>query len=263
MKIVWLGGSHPRHLYYINKICEKFELAGAVIEVRENLLPTPPDGLEDIDRENFIKHFNNRELAEKKYFGDQKFPDCSIHKVEHGEINTPESAEFVKSINPDLVLIFGCGLVKSPITEVLPAHTVNLHLGLSPRYRGAATLFWPFYFLEPTYSGSTFHYIVSEPDAGEIIHQVTPQLFEDDGIHDVACRTVVQSALEAQQLLKIFEEKGGWVTRKQKATGKNFLASDFIPQHLRLIYNLYNDDIVRQYLSGKLKCKTPNLYRQF
>jgi hypothetical protein len=263
MKLFWIGGSHPRHLYYINTIAQRFPLAGAIIEKRENLLPQPPAGLDEVDRQNFIRHFGNRARAEERYFGDQPFPDCPTLQVSHETLNTPASADFVRSIAPDLVLVFGSGMVREPLFSALPHHTINLHLGLSPRYRGAATLFWPFYFLEPTYAGSTFHYIVSEPDAGDIVHQVLPELHPDDGIHDVACKVVVKSAQEAIPLLEIFEHKGEWSTRPQKATGKNFLASDFKPHHLRVIYNLYHDDMVRQYLEGKLPCKTPNPYRQF
>jgi folate-dependent phosphoribosylglycinamide formyltransferase PurN len=263
MKLFWIGGSHPRHLFYINTICREFKLAGALLELRENLLPHPPDGLAELDRQNFIRHFTNREKAEKKYFGEQPFPDCPTLTVGKDTLNSEASVEFIRSIDPDLVLIFGSGMVRDPLTSALPRHAVNLHLGLSPRYRGAATLFWPFYFMEPPYAGSTFHYIVYEPDAGEVIHQVVPQLNPEDGIHDVACKTVVQSAQDALTLLKIFNEKGSWKTRQQKATGKNFLANDFMPEHLRVIYNLFNDDMVSQYLDGKLKCKNPTLYRQF
>ncbi|MFH2104558.1 MAG: formyltransferase family protein [Chloroflexota bacterium] len=263
MKLFWIGGSHPRHLYYINTIAKEYPLAGAIVEIRENLMPQPPDGLEGMDRENFIRHFSNREKAEEHYFGKQSFPDCPMHKVSHDALNTQSSIEFLDSVNPDIVLIFGSGMVRDPLFSALPKHAVNLHLGLSPRYRGSATLFWPFYFMEPPCAGSTFHYIVSEPDAGEIIHQVVPGLHMDDGIHDVACKVVVQSAQDAIALLGIFDTKGGWVTRKQKATGKNFLASDFIPEHLRVIYNVFNDDMVREYLSGHLHCKTPTPYRQF
>ena len=263
MKLFWIGGSHPRHLYYINTIRKEFNLAGALIEMRENLLPQPPAGLEKLDRDNFILHFANREKAEMKYFGEQPFPDCPSMKVTHEALNSAESVDFLRSINPDLVLVFGSGMVREPLFSALPNHAVNLHLGLSPRYRGAATLFWPFYFLEPAFAGGTFHYIVSEPDAGEIIHQVVPELDKEDGIHDVACKTVVQSAKEAILLLKIYTERGSWVTRKQKATGKNFLAGDFMPQHLRTIYNVYHDEIVQQYLEGKLPQRKPSLFRQF
>ncbi len=263
MRILWVGGSHPRHLYYINTIRKEFPLAGAIVEMRENMMPEPPEGISELDRQNFIRHFENREKAEKHYFGEQPLPDCAMLQVSKDELNSAKSAAFAKTINPDIVLVFGSGLIKEPLYSALPRHTVNLHLGLSPRYRGAATLFWPFYFLEPPYAGTTFHYIVAEPDAGEVIHQVVPDLKPEDGIHDVACKAVVASARDAIELLRIYEREGDWLVHKQKATGKNFLASDFKPEHLRVIYQVYNDDMVRQYLEGKLQSKLPKLVRQF
>jgi len=263
MRVLWIGGSHPRHLYYINTIGKKFKLCGAVVEIREHLVPEPPEGLADIDRKNFIRHFDDRERAERLHFGEQDLPSCPTLRTRHDDLNSPSSAEFVRSLKPDLVLIFGSGMIRDPLFSAIPCPVVNLHLGLSPRYRGSATLFWPFYFMEPTYAGSTFHFIVAEPDAGEIIHQVTPVLQREDGIHDVACKTVVQSAREATDLLDSFQQNGHWQQRKQRATGKNFLSSDFRPQHLRVVYNVFSNDMVRSYLDGELPCKTPTLYRQF
>jgi folate-dependent phosphoribosylglycinamide formyltransferase PurN len=263
MKILWIGGNHPRHLYFINAIQKDFNLSGAIIERREHMIPRPPEGIGELDRNNFIRHFENRDKAEKKYFGWQQLPDCPKLEVDQDNLNSARSVDFIKSIKPDLVLIFGSGLIKEPLLSALPHHTINLHLGISPRYRGAATLFWPFYFMEPGYAGSTFHYIISEADAGDVIHQVVPELHPEDGIHDVACKTVISSAQEALQLLKIFVSEGEWKRHKQKGSGKNFLSGDFKPEHLRVIYNLFNDDMVKHYLEGRLKSKTPSLIRQF
>lgn len=263
MRILWIGGSHPRHLSYINTVQQAFPLAGAIVERRGALVPLPPDDVSDHDRRNFIEHFDRRARAEEKYFGDPPFPDCPILEVAHEELNTFRSVEFARQIRPDLVLVFGSGLIKDPLASALPEHTINLHLGLSPRYRGAATLFWPFYFLEPPYAGTTFHYIVSEPDAGDVIHQVVPELEAGDGIHDVACKAVLAAAKEALPLLQIFERDGHWKRHKQRATGKNFLASDFKPEHLRVIYDVYQDAMVREYLEGRLMSKVPVLVRQF
>ena len=263
MRILWLGGSHPRHLYFVNAVGRRFELAGCILEVRENIISQPSASMEKIDRDNFIRHFSNRARKEEEYFEVQHFPYCPTLKVEAGDLNSEESAFFCRSIKPDVVLIFGCGLIKDPLFSALPRDTLNLHLGLSPRYRGSATLFWPFYFIEPTYAGCTFHYIVDEPDAGDIVHQVVPNLCLDDQIHDVGCKAVVSAASEVVELMRIFESKGKWKRRRQNATGKNFLTSDFIPEHLRVIYNLYDDDMVRHYLEGRLKCRSPKLFRQF
>lgn len=263
MKLMWIGGSHPRHLYYINQVRQAFPLAGAVLEKREHLIPSPPEGVDPVDRDNFVRHFQDRAEAEAAYFGNQQPPSENVLEVSEQDLNSEATAGFVESIGPDVVLVFGCGLIKGPLYEVLPRHTVNLHLGLSPRYRGAATLFWPFYFLEPPYAGTTFHYIVAEPDAGDVIHQVVPELRREDGIHDVACRAVQASASEAVGLLRVFEREGGWTVHRQQATGKNFLASDFKPEHLRMIYNVYDNNMVAHFLDGKLRSKTPKLFRQF
>lgn len=263
LKILWIGGSHSRHLFFVHALQKKFEIAGAIIQKRENIMPEPPDDINEIDRQNFLKHFTDRDKAEKKYFDSPNYPNCDILETSGSEINSHNTAKFIDSIKPDVALIFGSGLLKEPVFSTLPKHTINIHSGLSPRYRGSATLFWPFYFMEPNFAGSTFHYIVSEPDAGNIIHQCVPDLELNDGIHDVACKTVLKSVNESIRLLQFFEKEGQWITFKQKGTGKNFLDSDFKPEHLRIIYNLFDNDMVKYYLEGKLKSKTPNLISQF
>ena len=263
MKIIIITGNHPRHLFFLNSIHKKYPLSGMILQRRENIIPDPDKELEQIDKENFIKHFQNRQKTEASYFDTPTIPSINRLDVTDESLNSEESAKFVKKINPDVVLIFGTNLIKDPLFSILPRHAINLHLGLSPRYRGSATLFWPFYFMEPSYAGSTFHYIIEEPDAGNIIHQSIPQLEIKDGIHDVACKTVIQSSKDIIKLLEIFERHGRWKIFKQKGTGKNFLDSDFKPQHLRVVYNIFNDQLVREYLSGNLSCKIPRLFRQF
>jgi hypothetical protein len=263
MRTLWIGGNHPRHLYYINTVAAIYPLSGALIETRENLIPDPPERLAEVDRENFVRHFDSRAQAEERYFGDQPLPDCPRLEVGAGGLNGDASVDFVHEIDPELVLIFGSGLIKDPLYSALPRHSINLHLGVSPRYRGAATLFWPFYFMEPAYAGTTFHYIIAEPDAGDVIHQVTPALVRGDGVHDVACKAVMTSAREAVHLLEIFERDGQWKVHRQRGTGKNFLASDFKPEHLRVLYNVFDNDMVDRYLDGDLPSKEPPLFRQY
>lgn len=258
MKIGWIGGDQPRHLYYINEIAEHFEVSRGVMQIRGSSIPTIDASEEVHDRRNWTKHFWDRQQAEELYFGKQPLPTFPYLAVTKEELNTQKTADYMKGM--DLVLVFGCGMIREPLFSALPKDTINLHLGLSPRYRGAATLFWPFYFLEPNWAGTTFHYIVNTPDGGDIIHQVVPKLQKDDGIHDVACRAVVESTRWACRLIKMYPD---WVKYPQKPeSGKNFLESDFKPQHLRVIYNVYNNDVVKKYLEGKIKSKEPKLLCQ-
>lgn len=263
MKILWIGGSHRRHYYFANTLHDSHTLSGALIVNREEMIPQPPDNTPDHDAQNFLKHFSDRNQAEIEYFGKQSPPPCATLQVAPKELNSRKSVDFVRSIQPDIVIIFGSGLIKDPLFAELPKETINMHLGLSPRYRGAATLFWPFYFLEPQYAGTTFHYIVAEPDAGTIVHQVTPELKMGDGIHDVGAKTVLASTDAAIRLLEVVKRGKKWKTYRQRSTGKNFLRNDFQPGHLRLIYDTYHNRIVDEYLSGNLKSKTPKLFSQF
>tara|TARA_Y100000782_G_C10120887_1_gene238622 strand:- start:62 stop:868 length:807 start_codon:yes stop_codon:yes gene_type:complete len=267
LKIVWIGGNHPRHLYYLSKINEIFPIDGAIIEIRDgdtsSRVPEIPIDLNENDKKNFSIHFENRFKAEEKYFSNLKTPTCPVLHIKKEELNSNKTVKFIQSISPDIVLTFGCHMIKDPLMSKLPINTINLHGGLSPRYRGVATMFWPFYFLEPNHVGATFHYLTSIPDAGSIIHQSVPKLEYGDKIHDVACKTIISASEDIVKLLSIFEKDGDWVKVDQKRSSRNFLDSDFKSEHLRVIYNLFNDDIVDQFLSGKIKSLPPKLVTQF
>ncbi|WP_197408322.1 formyltransferase family protein [Campylobacter iguaniorum] len=230
------------------------------MEKRENFLPKPDSSLEDIDKINFIRHFDNRQKFEIEFFGKNKIlPNCEICQVSEHDLSGQNSVEFIKKIKPDVVFIFGTEMIREPLYSVLPKMTINLHLGLSPRYRGSATLFWPFYFLEPNWAGSTFHFITNKPDAGGIIHQTLPILEKGDTIHQVACKVVKQSSIEVRRIIDILNSRQNLRIYKQKTSGKNFLTRDFVPQHLRVIYNLFNDNIVDYFLEKKINPKNPNI----
>jgi len=259
MKYLIIGGDHPRHLHYLNSIVNNATVVGAILEKRESFIPEPPEGLEKKDHENFIRHFENREKYELEFFGkEKKLPECPIHYVIEETLSNEESVKFIKKLKPDVVFIFGTGMIREPLYSSLPKLKINLHLGISPRYRGSATLFWPFYFLEPNWAGSTFHLITDEPDAGDIIHQSLPVLEKGDTIHEIACKVVQQSAIDVKMIIDTLERGRELVLHKQKGTGKNFLTRDFIPQHLRIIYDLYDDDIVNQFLDKKITPRNPN-----
>ena len=258
MRIVLIGGTHPRHLYYHNAIAGNMslEVMGALLEQREHMIPQPPEGTSNRDAALFRRHFKARDAKEWEYFGYQSKPNTDIRLTSQDELLMTDNAHWIINKKPDLILVFGCHMLYGLFQDICP--TINLHLGLSPRYRGSATLFWPFYFLEPNYAGCTFHQIVDEPDAGEIVHQCRPELKRGDTIHDVQCRAVVKATADMLELLKTFDT---WEYKHQRNTGKCFLGADFIPQHLRMIYEVYDDNLVDAYLDGELSGREPYLYQ--
>jgi len=258
-----LCGTHRRHLYFASKLMETGNVVGIIEYKREEMLPQPPNNIDDYLHTLFLRHFIDREEIEKHHFSRSNYTNLSknqeILTTDSSSLNSSGSIEFIRRCKPDIVFIFGTGLISHEMLNILPRLTINLHLGLSPWYKGAATLFWPFFHLEPQMAGSTFHIVTNRIDAGSIVSQVVPNIVLGDGIHDVGAKAVIKSANEAQKIVTYLKEYGDLPLTEQKGNGKLFLVSDFKPHHLRVIYDLFDNSIVDKYLSGLLPGRDPLL----
>ena len=133
--------------------------------------------------------------------------------------------------------------IKNKTLEELPKKSFNLHGGISPWYRGSITHFWPSYFLEPQMTGMTLHQLTKDLDAGGIVHQNSGVLERGDGIHDLSCRTLKSFITELPFVInKIL--KDDFQLSTQKSSGKLWLNSDWRPEHLKLVYEYFNNKIV-------------------
>ena len=269
MKLLLFSGSHARHVYVHEQViaADDLEVAGIVSMQRESTLPDPPEGWPAHDRELFEHHFQRRDEVERATYGDrsvERYEDVAPTLfVDRDELNSERVAEFVREADADACFIFGTGLILDPVLPALPEWRLNFHLGLSPRYKGSATLFWPFYFLEPQFAGGTLHQIVPEPDAGGIVHHTVPQLERGNGIHETAADVTVQFAEETVALLEHLADTGSLPVEEQTRTGKLFLSNDFDPHYLRVIYDLYDNNIVDEYLDGNLGDRQPDVVDAF
>jgi methionyl-tRNA formyltransferase len=266
MRVLLFSGSHARHVYVHQKLVESdaLDVTGIVSMDREPTVPDPPPDWPAHDSELFEHHFNRREEVERDVYGDRS-PDwyssvAPTKYVQPDKLNSEHVAEFVRDADAEAAFIFGTGIIRSPVYDVLPEWRLNFHLGLSPWYRGSATLFWPFYFLQPQFAGGTLHQIVDEPDAGAIVHHSRPELKRGNGIHETAADVTVNFAEETTLLFEQLAEHGTLPTNEQTSSGKLFLKRDFEPHHLRVVYDLYDNDIVDRYLDGELGDRKPALF---
>lgn len=261
MRAIILSGSHQRHAFITQHFAELVDEALILVVQREAVIPRPPEYLNQHDRLLFERHFQTRQGKEKEAFGAIQWGESSpdFVPVDPQDLNNLETAKRVKDFAADICFVFGTPLIHEPLFSALPKDKINLHLGLSPRYRGAATLYFPFVMLQPQFAGITFHQIVEEPDAGPIVHQTTPELFAGDGIHDVGSRSVTQARQVLPELVSLWKREGLGDAQAQRTSGKNWLNRDFQPSQLRLIYDVYEDRIVDAYLAGELGDSKPRL----
>ena len=76
----------------------------------------------------------------------------------------------VKNFKPDVIIVYGTGIIKGPILEYTNK-IINIHLGMSPYYNGAGTNWWPMYNEEFEFVGTTVHYLDAGVDTGDILGQ--------------------------------------------------------------------------------------------
>ncbi|WP_087569409.1 formyltransferase family protein [Paenibacillus sp. MY03] len=267
MNTVFMTGSHPRHLYIARRLHEAGLLRALVIEQRESFVPAPPENLTEIDRKNFIRHFSDRDLTEHRFFDETISIDLldgiPVLYISQEELNSQKVVDWIRRFNPDQLVSYGVHKLSPEIIDICPNYAWNIHGGLSPWYRGTVTLFWPFYFMKPNWAGMTIHRLSPQIDAGDIIHHSVPELKKGDGIHDVACRAVTQVAKDLVKILNLRKDGHKFEGTPQKNSGKLFLNSDWEPTHLRVIYQLFDNDIVDQFLDGRIQSEAPNLVRAF
>jgi folate-dependent phosphoribosylglycinamide formyltransferase PurN len=264
MSVLMCLGSHPRHAYLAREVHAAGLLAGLVIERREAFVPAPPVGLAPSLVRLFERHFADRDRAEARHFGGADFPtDVPRLEVEREELNGEAVHAFLAAVPARLLLSYGVHILSAHTLAASSArHRWNLHGGLSPWYRGCITHFWPSYMLEPQMTGFTVHELTERLDHGPVIHQTGVELVRGDGLHDLACRAVLRLGKDLPRLVELAQSDRVDAVA-HTTSGRLWLARDWRPEHLRPIYEHYQNRVVDLCLDGEISGREPELIRQW
>tara|TARA_B100001063_G_C16750798_1_gene550189 strand:+ start:750 stop:1562 length:813 start_codon:yes stop_codon:yes gene_type:complete len=248
MKILLITGNHPRHFYFIKKFQEtSFNLSLIIEKRKDKFMPKINKNYKLNIKRLYKLHFNKRSIAEKKFFGDAKFNNKKVNFLSYVVRNDFSNGKLQKLISKhkfDILITYGCGLINNDILKMIRLYAWNVHGGLSPWYRGGATLFWPSYMLQPEYTGMTFHETTNKVDAGNIVFQNSAKIRPGDGIHDNACRVIKDFCDKLPLLLeKKILSKTKIKSMPQKSSGKIWTKKNWSPLNLKIIYELFDDKI--------------------
>ncbi len=208
-KVIILTGNEHRHTFF-----RKFIAINRNIKVLSTYCEKSKGAFQKIinDREEDSlskKHLKWRDESEKDFFEvfNKYTPDFSKPiEISKGEINNEKIVADIINKEPDLLIAYGSSIIKSRLLEVYKDRFINIHLGLSPYYRGSGTNFWPFVNDELQFVGTTFMFIDSGIDTGKIIHQIRAKMFEVDNIHTIGNRLIKDTAKVCANLITNFDE---------------------------------------------------------
>lgn len=201
-----------------------------------------------------MEHLNGRKKSEIDFF--QSFCDETIDQsnslfIERGDINLIDNVSKIIALNPDIIISYGCSIIKSDLLQIFKGRFINIHLGLSPYYRGSGTNFWPFVEDKLSLIGTTFMHIDEGIDTGGIIHQIRAEVCIGDSIHSVGNRLIQNSAKECIKLIENFESVSKIKRLKNKSiNGKLYRNKDFTEESIKKAYHNLDKKIAR-YLSKK------------
>lgn len=250
-RVVLLTGSELRHQFFRKSIAlqDGIAVVRTYAEDTEDKLPSTLDPARPgFDLQE--KHLALRAASERDFFGAfvASTPDRShLVPIPRGSINEASVVSEIEALRPDLLLAYGPSLIKEPLLSRFAGRFFNVHLGLSPFYRGSGTNFWALVNGEPEFVGATFMHIDSGIDTGAILHQIRARTHPSDGPHQIGNRLIVDMVSASIHLIRHAEELGPGVRPTPPPNPRSYRRRDFTPEAVRTLYDNFDGGLMKRY----------------
>jgi phosphoribosylglycinamide formyltransferase 1 len=248
MLAIVLTSTMRRHQFVANTVAARMEVA-RVWQEEKSFQPLRYAGSAQ-DEAIITRHFAARDDSEEDYFASHDSVLAPARRVGPGGCNDPDEIALMRELQPDVVLVFGTGLLTRPLLDAFPGRLINIHLGLSPYYRGAGTNFWPLVNREPEYCGATIHFLDAGVDSGPILAHVRPTIASDDGPHDIGNKTIVAAA-DALVSVAIAHVASPLQAVPQTEGGRVYRRSDFSAAAVQALYANFSGGMIDEYLANR------------
>lgn len=106
-------------------------------------------------------------------------PDGRIPVTDVQTVNGAETAALLAQLQPRVVVVSGTGIIGKKALALAPTF-INIHCGITPRYRGVHGAFWAVVEDRPDLAGVTVHQVDTGVDTGAILGQATITVAPDD-----------------------------------------------------------------------------------
>jgi methionyl-tRNA formyltransferase len=100
--------------------------------------------------------------------------------VRVGSVNDEETRQVLAALSPSVVVVVGTRIIGPSTLASVDAPFVNLHTGITPRYRGVHGGYWALVEGRPDLVGSTVHLVDRGIDTGLVLRQATFEITEHD-----------------------------------------------------------------------------------
>lgn len=253
MKVIILTGSETRHNFFRIKFGsdKRFKVLASYCEGNQKSLANRTKESSESSKLEF-QHVDARSQSEKDFF--QLFLKNTIDHsepkfIQKGSINNKEIVKEIINLNPDVLVCYGSSLIKSELIDIYKGRFLNVHLGLSPYYRGSGTNVWPLINKEPEMVGATFMYIDPGIDTGAIIHQIRADIFLGDGPHSIGNRLIRKMTSTYADIIANFDN----LSQEDEISieGRLYFQKDFNSYACLKLYKNFQNGMIEKYLNSQ------------
>ena len=259
MKITIFTSNQPRHLSLVSRLAEVADEVYAVQEV--NTLY--PGIVKDFFQKSEVmaEYFSNVLAAEQTVFGDVKFTDPNVRQlaVKMGDLSFMTEEQLTEALNADVFVVFGASYIKGWLaTFLVDQKAINIHMGLSPYYRGSSCNFWALFDNNPNHVGATIHRLSTGLDSGEILFHCLPLPREKELPFEFTMRSVMAahvglakkiSSGEIWDISPVPQDKQRLIRYSKNADFTDEVASEFLGREFDLRHsNCPDPDLISPFL---------------
>lgn len=233
MSIVLVTGSGAEHRYVANTILAEHDVAAILVcdpprrrSWARVLQKSPLRFADKALKALYLKMIGDRETRTRslrKVLGDASDgfarPDLVVPV---GKPRDGLLAKEVARIKPDIIAVYGTGIIDDDVLRMAQRVALNMHTGLSPWYRGVSCAVWPIIDMKPDMVGATVHECTSDVDGGRIFFRQAARIAPDDDLHAVFARAVAVGAAGYARV--IADAKAGTLTGEPQdlSVGKEY-----------------------------------------
>lgn len=100
-----------------------------------------------------------------------------------GNVNGDDTINLLLELRPDIVIVNGTRILSKKLLSQVNACFLNIHAGITPKYRGVHGGYWALYNKDHENCGTTVHLIDEGIDTGGVIYQGNIKVEKEDSIN--------------------------------------------------------------------------------
>lgn len=176
MNITVFTSNQSRHLHLISELAS---IADTVFTVQECNTVFPGIQKDLFNNSPIMREYLGQMVqAEQNIFGNLTFSAENVRSLslKSNDLSYIDLSILEPALQSDYYIVFGASYIRPPLVDVLvERQAVNIHMGVSPYYRGSSTNFWAMYDRNYHMVGATIHMLSRGLDSGDMLFHSVPQ----------------------------------------------------------------------------------------